>query len=145
MIVVLALVSVLGTAAYGKHAQPPSPPPALPICSLLAKAGEYDGKEVTVRGIYRFEIHGSEFFGPECRSPENMVSLSGALDSRDSKDIRKAWRKIGAHERADVVLRGTFMICRGDRAYVCHASILNLYQIDVREYLFVQPAQAEPK
>jgi hypothetical protein len=140
----LFAIMAFAATAFGKQNRPPSPPAALPICSVLAKAAEYDGKEVIVRGIYRFEIHGSELFGEECRSQESNVSLSGVLDSRDSKDIRRAWRKIGAHEPADVVLRGTFMICRGDRAYVCHASILNLYEIEVREYLFVQPVQVEP-
>jgi hypothetical protein len=51
----LLLVIILSTAAWGKDNQTPPPaPPALPICSVVAKAAEYDGREVTVRRIYRF-------------------------------------------------------------------------------------------
>ncbi len=141
----LIILIVLNATSSGKCQPPPTfPPIVLPICSVLANAAEYDGKEVTVRGIYRFEIHGSELWGPECESPDKMVSVSRTLGSTDSKKIRKAWRKIGTHERAEVVFRGTFMICRGERAIMCTASIVKFYEFQVRECLFVQP-QAAPK
>ena len=109
----LLLVAILVAAAYGKDERTPlGAPSAQSICSVLSKAAEYDGKEVTVRGIYRYEIHGSELFGGECRSREMNVSLSDAPDFRESKGIRKAWRNIPSSEPADVVLRGKFVICR---------------------------------
>lgn len=141
--VILFLVAILSTAAYAKDERTPPPaPPALSICSVLAKAAEYDGKEVTVRGIYRFEIHGSELFGQGCRSRENNVSLRSAPDSKDSKQVRKAWRMIRPGEPVDVVLRGRFVICRSDN---CFGAFLDTYEIEVREYLFVQPVQVEAK
>jgi hypothetical protein len=140
----LLLVAPLIVAAYGKDNQAPvSTAPAHPICSVLSKAAEYDGKEVTVSGIYRFEIHGAELFGRECRSREMNVSLSNAPDFRESKEIRKAWRRISSGEPADVVLRGKFVICRSDGN--CPGAMLDLYGIQVREYLSVQPAPAKPK
>lgn len=140
----LLLVVILSAAAYGKDERtPPSAPPALPICRVLAKAAEYDGKEVTVRGIYRFEIHGSELFGEGCRSRENNVSLSGAPDFKLDKEVRKAWRKIPPHAPADVVLRGRFVVCTSENN--CAGAFLNQYEIKVREYLFVQPVQVEAK
>jgi hypothetical protein len=140
----LLLVIVLSTAAWGKDKQtPPTAPSALPICSVVAKAAEYDGKEVTVRGIHRFEIHGTEFYGQECNSRETRVSLSGAPDFKESRAIRKAWRKVPSNESADVVLRGRFVICRSYGN--CSGGILGLYGIQVREVLFVQPMQVERK
>lgn len=141
----MLLMAILVVAAYGKDERtPPSAPSAQSICSVLSKPAEYDGKEVTVRGIYRFEIHGSELFGRECRSREMNVSLSNAADFKESKEIRKAWRKIPSSEPVDVVLRGKFVICRSYGN--CPGAMLDLYGIQVQEYLsVVQSAQVEPK
>ncbi|MGO8817960.1 MAG: hypothetical protein ACLQVG_25225 [Terriglobia bacterium] len=140
-IVLLAFASFLATGAYGKHEQPPSPPPALPICSILAKAAEFDGKDVTVRMIYYPTPESRLGNGPEC--PRESVGIQIAPDFKPNKTVQKAWRKIGAYEPVDVVLRGKFTLCRESNCFI-HL-YWTPYRIDVQEYLSVQPAAAKLK
>ena len=140
-IVVLALASVLGTGAYGKHDLSPSPPPALPICNVLAKAAEYDGKEITVRLIYYSTPEGGIGSGSEC--PHQNVGLRNAPDFKEDQRIRKAWRKIGAYKSVYLVVRGKFSVCRESNCFV--GTYWAPYRIEVRQDLSVQPVRAEPK
>lgn len=132
---------ILCAAAYGKDDRWPSPLPALSICSVLAKAAAYDGKEITVRVIYQSNPEGGISYGSQCS--HEYVSLRNAPDFKPNKEIQKAWRKIGAYKPVDLVVRGRFTICRDRNCFV--GMNWAPYEIQVREYLFIRPAQVEPK
>jgi hypothetical protein len=108
---------------------------------VLAKAADYDGKDITVRVIYQSNPEGGISYGPEC--PHEYVSLRKAPGFRPNKGVQREWRKMGAYRPVDLVLRGRFTICRGQNCFV--GMNWSPYQIEVREYLFVQPAAARPK
>ena len=138
---ILFVSLVLCAVAYGKEDRPPSPPPAFSICTVLSKAADYDGKDITVRVIYQSNPEGGISYGPECS--HEYVSLRKAPDFRPNKDVQKEWRKMGAYKPVDLVLRGRFTICRGGNCFV--GMNWAPYQIEVREYLSVQPAPVKPK
>ena len=140
-IVLLGLASVLATAAYGKHEQPPAPPTALPICSILANAADNDGKEITVRMTYYSTPESALGSGPEC--PHESVALQNAPDFKPNKTVQKAWRKIGKYKALDLVVRGRFTLCRKSDCFIGLYWVP--YRIDVQEYLSVQPAPAKLK
>jgi hypothetical protein len=131
----------LCAAIYGKEDPRPSPPPAYSICTLLSKAADYDGKEVTVRVTYQSNPEGGIGHGSEC-SHEN-VRLQNAPDFKPNKEIQKTWRRIGKYKPVDLVVRGRFTVCRDGNCFV--GMYWAPYGIQVREYLYVQPAQLEPK
>jgi hypothetical protein len=131
---------ILFGAAYGKDDRRPSPPSASSICSVLANAADYDGKEITVRVISQSNPEGGFSYGPECS--HEYIGLRDAPDFKPNKEVQKKWRKKRAYQPVDLVLRGKFNICRED----CFVGMYwTPYQIEVREYLSVQPAPVKPK
>ena len=132
---------VLCVAAFGKDDRRPSPPPATSICSVLAKAADYDGKEITVRVTYQLSPEGGISYGSDCS--HEYVNLREATDFKPNKDVQKEWKKMGAYKPVDLVLRGKFTICREGNCFV--GMYWAPYQIQVREYLSVQPAPEKPK
>lgn len=138
---ILFVSLVLCAAAYAGEERRTSPPPALSICSVLSKAADYDGKDVTVRVIYQSNPEGGIGYGSECS--HEFVSLRKAPDFKPNKDVQKEWKKMRAYKPADLVLRGKFTICREGDCFV--GMNWAPYQIQVREYLSVQPAAVNPK
>ncbi len=136
----VALTLAFPDNSYGKDKRDTVAPPALPICSVLAKAAEYDGKEVTVGLTYYLNIEGGMGGGPEC--PHENVGLRNAPDFKESKRIRKAWGKMGKHGPVYLVVRGTFTVCREGNCFV--GMYWAPYRIEVREDLFVRPVLSEP-
>ena len=135
--ILLAHVVIVGIAVHGNQEdKAPSQPSAASICSILSNAPEYDGKEITVSGVYKFEIHGSELFGQACRSRNNRVNLRNSPNYQSSKEIRKAWDKNSQHGLVNVVLRGKFSIAQKGH---CFGAACDAYEIEVQEYLFVRP------
>ena len=133
MIIFFALI--LSTVAFGRNKPETPAPPALPICSVLSKAAEYDGKEITVRGIYRFEIHGSEFFGRDCNSREKLVNLRLAANYKSDKQAAKVLRNRDTSLPVDMVIRGRFTIAKDG----CFGAACDLFEIEEIELLWAQP------
>jgi hypothetical protein len=132
---ILSLSLVVCVTAYGQGERQA----ARSICSVLAKAPDYDGKEITVKLIYQSNPEGGIGYGPECS--HGYVSLRRAPDFKQNKVVQKEWKKMGAYKPVDLVLRGKFGICRGGNCFV--GMNWAPYQIEVREYLSVQPAPAK--
>ncbi len=63
--VILLAASVKAFAAPQNGKSDP-PVAAIPFCTVLENAAAYDGKEVTVSGIYYRVIHGSILTGQTC-------------------------------------------------------------------------------
>src|SRR5689334_9590878 len=82
-------------------------PDVVPLCSVLAKAADYDGKEIIVRGVYRRIFHGSVLSSPNCRQQKQEVDVRFAARYIISKKDLKTLRKLtGNMKPADVVFKG---------------------------------------
>lgn len=120
--------------------QCPASVQALPLCTVLASADQYDGKVITVRGLYRMVIHGSVLMGTAC--PQMEVNLRQGpgykADKRASVVARSLTKKDQFHP-VDEVLRGTFRVAHKEQ---CFGQICAPYEIEVTNLLC---AQAPPK
>lgn len=56
---------------------------AMPICDVLANASKYDGRDITVRGIYYRVIHGSSLTASACK--KTKVNMRSASDWKTNK------------------------------------------------------------
>jgi hypothetical protein len=109
---------------------------AVPICAVLADASQYDGKEITVSGRYRYLIHGSILVGSDC-SQHGEVNLRGAPNEKDNKRaveiIRSFYKKKqNRFESIDEVLRGKFRVARQGE---CFGQDCWSYEIEIAELL----------
>jgi hypothetical protein len=106
---------------------------AIPICTLLADAAKYDGKEIMLKGVYRMVIHGSILMGPAC--PKDDVNLRRAAywkgDQRALAMIRSLTKK-DQFQSVDVVSRGIFRVAREGQ---CFGQNCLPYEIEETELL----------
>lgn len=91
---------------------------ALPLCTVLADAAKYDGKEITVRSLYRMVIHGSILVGPAC--PKDNVNMRGAPDWKGDKHALAIIRSLTKKDRfrpVDIVSRGIFRVAHEGQCF----------------------------
>jgi hypothetical protein len=102
---------------------------------VLADPSQYDGKEITVRGLYRMVIHGSVLMSSDCG--KDLVNMRQTTDYKGDKHARAMVRSVTRKDQfqsVDVVLRGTFRIAgKGE----CFGQNCLRYEIEDHE-LFVQ-------
>ena len=105
---------------------------AIPLCTVLSDAAKYDGKEITVRGLYRMVIHGSILTSPECgKTYVNMRQASNYKADKHASNVMRSLTKKDRFQSVDVVLRGTFRVARGD----CFGQNCLPYEIEGHELL----------
>ena len=121
--------------AYGKTKGQAQAPLALPICSVLSQASQYDGQVIRVRGIYRAGAQGPQFYGPDCESQDHMVNVREA-DSKAHKQFVKAMRNLDASRPLDMVIRGKFSVAKTG----CFGAACNHYEIRETWLSWVRPA-----
>ncbi len=113
---------------------------AIPVCAVLADAAKYDGKEITVRGLYRMVTHGSILMGSAC--PEVNVNLRRAPkwkgDKRASATVRSLTKK-DQFQPVDIVSRGTFRVAHEGQ---CFGQNCLRYEIEETELLCAATAKA---
>jgi hypothetical protein len=103
---------------------------AIPLCRVLADAPRYDGKDVTVNGLYYRVIHGSILTAPECRATK--VNMRSAADWRGEKRVVDVLNSLTRRNQpADVVLRGTFRAAHDG----CFGQTCSLFEIEEHELL----------
>lgn len=116
--VVLLLTVCIGSLSLSAKDDCASRTQAIPICTILADAARYDGKEVTVSGIYRMVIHGSILMGSGC--PKDDVNLRRTAqwkgDKRAVATIRSLTKK-DQFQSVDVVSRGVFRIAHEGQCF----------------------------
>ena len=131
------------TTASGVDRECPALATAIPLCTVLADASQYDSKEITVRGLYRMVIHGSILMSPECG--KEPVNLRGASDYKADKHavavIRSATRK-DQFQSVDVVLRGTFHVAGSGQ---CFGQNCWRYEIEDHELLCAKAPTASSR
>src|ERR1700722_6019618 len=89
------------------------PENVIPLCMAVSDAAKYDGKEITVRGLYRMVLHGSVLMSLACQ--HDLVNMRQApdykADKRAASKMRSLTRK-NQFQPVDVILRGTLRMAR---------------------------------
>jgi hypothetical protein len=127
-IILLATSVIAFVAPPNGKADPPVE--AIPFCTVLENAAAYDGKEITVRGIYYRVIHGSILTGQTCHEKANMML------SRDWKADKQALKLVNSRARDNqataIALRGTFRVAKQGE---CFGQTCSPYEIEEHELL----------
>jgi hypothetical protein len=110
---------------------------AIPLCRVLADAPKYDGKDVTVEGLYYRVIHGSILTAPACRTMK--VNMRSAADWHGDKHVVSVLNSLTRQNQpADVILRGTFRVAHEG----CFGQTCSLFEIETHELLCAQAAKS---
>jgi hypothetical protein len=142
----LAITSVLLlTACFSASSSPAddgcaASAQAVPLCTVLADAAKYDGKEITVRGLYRMVIHGSILMAAGCPK-DDYVNLRGAPNWRGDKHalaIIRSLTKKNQFQPVDIVSRGTFRVAHEGQ---CFGQNCLPYEFEETELLCATPAK----
>jgi hypothetical protein len=117
---------------------------AIPLCSVVTDDTKYDGKQVTVKGLYRKTSHGEILMSPECNP--SSANLREARDYKADKHVLAALHSLSKVKKGEpkpvaVVLRGTFRIAPQGQ---CLGRECLLYEIDQHELMCAEPAPPEP-
>lgn len=113
---------------------------AVPLCTVLTDPSRYEGKDVTVRGLYRMVLHGSILMSPECG--QTYVNMQGAPDYKADKHALSVVRSLTKKDQfrsVDVVLRGTFRVAQMGQ---CFGQSCLQYEIEDHELQCAKPAEA---
>ena len=116
-------VVLLFTACFGALRSPTdddcaASAQAISICTVLADAAKYDGKEITVRGFYRMVLHGSIITGPGCAKVD--VNLRRAAHWEGDKHAVAAIRSLTKKDQfqpVDIVSRGIFRVAHEGQCF----------------------------
>jgi hypothetical protein len=109
------------------------PTKAVPLCTVLSDAASYDGKEITVRGLYRMVIHGSILTSPACgKTYVNTRRASDYKADKHASAVVRSLTKKDQFQSVEVVLRGTFRVAPQGQ---CFGQNCLLYEIEDHELL----------
>jgi len=140
--VVLSLTVFCGPLSLSANDDCPPSTRAIPICAVLADAAKYDGKEITVSGVYRMVIHGSILTGPAC--PKDELNLRRAAhwkgDKRAVATIRSLTKK-DQFQSVDIVSRGIFRVAHEGQ---CFGQNCLRYELEETELLCAAPVKTMP-
>lgn len=101
---------------------------AIPLCTVLSDAANYDGKEITVGGLYRMVIHGSILTSPACgKTYVNMRQASDYKADKHASTVLRSETKKDQFQSVEVVLRGTFRVAQQGQ---CFGQNCLLYEIE---------------
>ena len=106
---------------------------AIPICTAVADGAKYDGKQVTVSGVYRMVIHGAILSGPACSKDD--VNLRRAAHWKGNKNAVATIRSLTKKDQfqsVDVVSRGIFRVAQEGQ---CFGQNCLRYEIEETELL----------
>lgn len=117
------------------------PPETLPLCTVLSDAAKYDGKEITVRGLYRIVIHGSVLMSPACgKTYVNMRQASDYKADKHASATMRSLTKKDQFQSVDVVIRGTFRVAQQGQ---CFGQNCLPYEIEDHELLCAEAPKPE--
>jgi hypothetical protein len=138
--IVLAFVTCFTTVALGADQKCPALAKAVSLCTVLADSSKFDGKEITVTGLYRMVIHGSILMSPACGKTD--VNMRQAPDYKADEHVLAVVRSLTKHNQfqpVDVVIRGTFRVAAKGQ---CFGQNCLLYEIEDHELYCAKPAKA---
>ena len=131
--IVALLAACFSSLAFGRDDRCAPSAEIIPLCTVLSDAAKYDGKEITVRGLYRMVIHGSILTSPACG--KTYVNMRQASDYKANKQASAVVRSLTKREQfqsVEVVLRGTFRVAHQGQ---CFGQNCLLYEIEDHELL----------
>jgi len=136
---IMVLVAAWFTAlAFSSENKCSASAEAIPLCDVLSAASKYDGKVITVRGIYYRVIHGSILTASACE--KTKVNMRSASDWKADKHALSLLNSRAQKSQAtEVVLRGTFRVARDG----CLGQTCSLYEIEDHELLCAEAPKPE--
>jgi hypothetical protein len=128
-------VNLLGLANDDNYADNLRP---ISICYLVSNAAAYDGKEITIRGLYRSVAHGTILMGSaSCTNAE--INLRLASDYKEEKSASRMLTSLIKRNRFQpvvVIVRATFWAAKEGN---CFGQICASYEIETHELLSAKP------
>jgi hypothetical protein len=118
-------------------------PQAVPFCAVVSDAANYDGREITVRGLYRMVVHGSILMGATC--PKTKANVREAPDYKADKNASTVVRSLTKKDQfqaVDVVIRGTFRVAHQGQ---CFGQNCELYELENQELLCAQKPKSNAR
>jgi hypothetical protein len=113
----------------------------VPLCVLLSDATKYDGKEITVRGLYRMVIHGSILMSPACgKTHVNVRQAPGYKADKRGSAVMRSLTKKDQFQSVDVVIRGIFRVAQQGQ---CFGQNCLSYEIEDRELLCAEAPKSD--
>lgn len=141
-LIVLLLAVLISPTALARDDKCSASAQAVPFCTVLSDAANYDGKEITVRGLYRMVVHGSFLMGATC--PKIKVNVRQAPNYKADKNASTIIRSLTKKDQfqvADVVIRGTFRVAHEGQ---CFGQNCELYELESHELLCAQRPKSDP-
>jgi hypothetical protein len=151
ILIAVLLAAGVGSFAFASDDRCSSSADAVPLCTILSDAAKYDGKDITVRGLYRMVLHGSILMSPACGNTKiNMRQASDYKADRHAVAVMRSLTKKDQFHLVDVVIRGTFRVARQGE---CFGQNCLAYEIEGHELLCAKtpedsndcPGKKEPK
>lgn len=118
---------------------------AMPLCTVLANDKKYEGRQVTVEGLYRKTSRQEILTSPDC--DPSSVDLREARDYKADKHVLASLHSLsqtkkGKSKSVKVVIRGTFRIADQGQ---CMGHGCMLYGLDQHELMCAEPGPPEPE
>jgi hypothetical protein len=136
-IVFMLVLTCCPSPAAREQAKDNAPVEAMPLCTVLADAAKYDGKEIVVRGLYRMVIHGSILMDRACSKTDvNLRQAPGYKADKQALSVLRALTKKDQFQPVDVVYRGTFRVAHQEQ---CFGEICARYEIEIMELISARP------
>ena len=137
----IVFVSCFTSLALASGPQCAASSDAIPLCTVLADAAKYDGKEIIIRGLYRMVLHGSILTSPACaHTYVNMRRTSDYKADKRASQIMRSLTKDHQFQLIDVVYKGVF---RAAEQGQCFGQNCLLYEIEARQLLCAEKPQPE--
>jgi hypothetical protein len=136
ILILLLLAVFVSPTALASDDKCTASPQAVPFCTVVSDAANYNGKEITIRGIYRMVLHGSLLMGATC--PKAKVNVRQAPDYKADKNASAVVRSLSKKDQlqaVDVVMRGTFRVAHEGQ---CFGQNCELYELESHELLCAQ-------
>jgi hypothetical protein len=141
ILVVVVLGTCISSLAFAGDDRCSSSAEAISLCTVLTDAAKYDGKEITVRGLYRMVLHGSVLMSPSCgKTYVNMRQASDYKANKDASAIMRSLTKKDQFQSVDVVIRGAFRVAKRGQ---CFGQNCLSYEIEDHELLCAQAPKPE--
>jgi hypothetical protein len=117
--------------AFSQAAGNSRPETEVSICQVTSDAQNYDGKQITVRGLYRMVIHGAILMDRSCPKEEtNLREAQGYKADRKASALIRSLTKKDQFQPVEAVFRGTFRVAHEGQ---CFGQICAEYEIETTE------------
>jgi hypothetical protein len=137
IIITFFVAACFGPLAFSGEKQCHETAEAIPLCNILMDAAKYDGKDITVTGVYYRVIHGSILTASGCeKSKVNMRSASDWKADKHALSVLNS--RARKNQGTNIVLRGTFRVAHDG----CFGQTCSLYEIEEHQLLCAEPLKS---